>query len=56
MHSVARHPFAEAFITHLGAAGVVCKWNERQVVEAVRNCFGIPAQSAEKPARRAAAN
>ena len=56
MHSMPRHPFAEAFMTHLGAAGVVCKWNERQVVEAVRNCFGIPPLSAEVNARRAAAN
>lgn len=57
MHSQPRHPFAEAFITHLGAAGVVCKWNERQVVDIVRSCFGIPPQSAETPQRtRAAAN
>ena len=56
MHSNPRHPFAEAFITHLGAAGVVCKWNERQVVETVSNCFGRPAQSVETPRRRAAAN
>ena len=56
MHSKPRHPFAEEFITHLGAAGVVCKWNERQVVETVRNCLGIPAQSVPLQGRRAAAN
>ncbi len=55
MHSNPRHPFAEAFITHLGAAGVVCKWNEPQVVDTIRNCFGIPPQSAGAPGRRAAA-
>ncbi len=55
MHSKPRHPFSEAFITHLGAAGVVCKWNERQVVDTVRNCFGIPAQSVPAQAKRAAA-
>ena len=55
MHSKPRHPFAEAFVTHLGAAGVVCKWNDGQVVETVRNCFRIPPQSAEAPGRRAAA-
>ena len=56
MHSKPRHPFAEAFVTHLGAAGVVCKWNEKQVVETIRNCFGLPPQSVSAPARRAAAN
>jgi DNA-binding NtrC family response regulator len=56
MHSTPRHPFAEAFVTHLGAAGVVCKWNERQVVETVRHCFGIPAQAVPVTQRRAAAN
>jgi DNA-binding NtrC family response regulator len=56
MHTQARHPFAEAFVTHLGAAGVVCKWNERQVVETVNNCFGMPPQAAEIPRKRAAAN
>ena len=56
MHSKPRHPFAEAFVTHLGAAGVVCKWNEREVVETVRNCLGIPAQSVPAQQRRAAAN
>ncbi len=55
MHSKPRHPFAEAFVTHLGAAGVVCKWNERQVVETIRNCFGMPPQSAGVAAKRVAA-
>jgi DNA-binding NtrC family response regulator len=48
MHSQPRHPFAEAFVTHLGAAGVVCKWNERQVVEVVRNCLGMPLQEVRR--------
>lgn len=39
MHSTARHPFAEAYLQHLGASGVVCKWNEREVAQAVTNCF-----------------
>ena len=55
MHSQPRHPFAEAFVTHLGAAGVVCKWNERQVVDTIRNCFTIPPQSVDIPRRRTAA-
>lgn len=55
MHNRARHPFAEAFIKHLGAAGVVCKWNEREVVEAVAACFGVPPQFAQLQQGRAAA-
>ena len=38
MHSAARHPFAEAYLRHLGASGVVCKWNDREVADAVQNC------------------
>lgn len=55
MHSRARHPFAEAFVKHLGAAGVVCKWNEQEIVEAVTTCFALPPQFAPREAPRTAA-
>lgn len=54
MHSRPRHPFAEAFIRHLGAAGVVCKWDEQEVIQAVTACFAVPPQFASTPGRRAA--
>jgi DNA-binding NtrC family response regulator len=54
MHTRPRHPFAEAFIAHLGAAGVVCKWDEEDVVSTVRRCLGVPPQSMKPPAGRAA--
>jgi len=54
MHTRPRHPFAEAFVTHLGAAGVVCKWNEGQVVETVQKCLGIPMRPARSVPHRAA--
>ena len=44
MHARPRHPFAEAFISHLGAAGVVCKWNEKEVVEAVSRSLAVTPQ------------
>jgi hypothetical protein len=55
MHSRPRHPFAEAFIKHLGAAGVVCKWNEKEVVDAVVACFGVRPQFVPVEGRRAVA-
>ncbi len=39
MHSEARHPFSEQYLQYLGAHGVACKWNEKEVVEQVRNCL-----------------
>ena len=57
MHSRPRHPFAEAFVKHLGAAGVVCKWNEREVVDSVTACFAVPPQlTPVEQARRMAAS
>src|SRR5512141_1300699 len=38
MHSAARHPFSEPYLRHLGATGIACKWNEKEVLDAVRNC------------------
>jgi DNA-binding response OmpR family regulator len=38
MHSAARHPFSEQYLQHLGAHGVACKWNDKEVVEEVRKC------------------
>ena len=54
MHTRPRHPFAEAFIAHLGAAGVVCKWNEKEVVETVERCLGIPSAAVKYPQGKAA--
>jgi CheY-like chemotaxis protein len=39
MHTVARYPFSEQYLQHLGAHGVACKWNDKQVVEEVRKCL-----------------
>jgi DNA-binding response OmpR family regulator len=36
MHSAARHPFSEPYLRHLGASGIACKWNDKEVLEAVR--------------------
>lgn len=54
MHTRPRHPFAEAFIAHLGAAGVVCKWNQEEVLSTVRRCLGVPPQAVKYPKGRAA--
>lgn len=54
MHTKPRHPFAEAFIAHLGAAGVVCKWNQREVVETVQRCIGVPVPAIKPRGRQAA--
>ena len=56
MHTRPRHPFAEEFITHLGAAGVLCKGNERDVVDAFRSCFNLRPRPVEGQTRRAAAS
>ncbi len=55
MHSTARHPFSEAYLRHLGASGVACKWSEREVLAAVNRCFPIPAGMAKPKVLRAAA-
>lgn len=39
MHSTARHPFSEQYLQHLGAHGVACKWDDKQVLEEVRKCL-----------------
>jgi DNA-binding response OmpR family regulator len=39
MHSAARHPFSEQFLQYLGAHGVACKWDEKQVLEEVKKCL-----------------
>lgn len=54
MHTRPRHPFAEAFIAHLGAAGVVCKWNQKEVIETVERCLGVPPQAMKPRMGRAA--
>jgi CheY-like chemotaxis protein len=38
MHSTARHPFSEQYLQYLGAHGVACKWNDKEVLEEVRKC------------------
>ena len=38
MHSAARHPFSEQYLQYLGAHGVACKWNDKEVLEEVRKC------------------
>jgi len=38
MHSAARHPFSEEYLQFLGAHGVACKWNDKEVLEEVRKC------------------
>ncbi len=55
MHSRPRHPFAEAFVRFLGAAAVVCKWNEAQVIDAVAGCFAIAPQFTPLQGGRSAA-
>src|SRR5690348_16440019 len=39
MHSAARHPFSEAYLRHLGASGVACKWNESEVLDEVEQAI-----------------
>ncbi|MGZ5165797.1 MAG: response regulator [Burkholderiales bacterium] len=39
MHSAARHPFSEQYLQYLGAHGVACKWNDKEVLEEVRRCM-----------------
>lgn len=39
MHSTARHPFSVQYLQHLGAHGVACKWNEKEVVDEIRSCL-----------------
>jgi CheY-like chemotaxis protein len=38
MHSAARHPFSEQYLQYLGAHGVACKWNDKEVLEEVKKC------------------
>jgi DNA-binding NtrC family response regulator len=38
MHSEARHPFSVEYLQHLGAHGVACKWNDKEVLEEVQKC------------------
>ena len=49
MHSAARHPFSEPYLRHLGAKGIACKWNEKEVLDAVRNCPDAQPIMAVKP-------
>ncbi|MGH9522647.1 MAG: response regulator [Terriglobales bacterium] len=57
MHTRPRHPFAEQFIAHLGAAGVVCKWDQEEVLGTVGRCLGVPPQVTKHlPARAAQAS
>lgn len=39
MHSAARHPFSEQYLQYLGAHGVACKWNDKEVLEEVQKCI-----------------
>ena len=39
MHSAARHPFDEQYLQFLGAHGVACKWNDKEVLEEVQKCL-----------------
>ncbi len=39
MHSTARHPFSEQYLQYLGAHGVACKWNDKEVLEEVKKCL-----------------
>jgi CheY-like chemotaxis protein len=55
MHSTARHPFSEAYLRHLGASGTACKWSEREVLEAVRNCLPMTMVAPAPRVMRAAA-
>jgi CheY-like chemotaxis protein len=38
MHSSARHPFSVEYLEYLGAHGVACKWNDKEVLDEVRKC------------------
>jgi CheY-like chemotaxis protein len=38
MHSEERHPFSVPYLEYLGAHGVACKWNDKEVLEEVRKC------------------
>ena len=39
MHSSARHPFSVEYLEYLGAHGVACKWNDKEVLEEVNKCM-----------------
>ena len=39
MHSVARHPFSEAYLRFLGASGIACKWSDEQVKLEIVRCL-----------------
>ncbi len=39
MHSAARHPFSVQYLQYLGAHGVACKWNDKEVLEEVQKCL-----------------
>ncbi len=39
MHSAERHPFSVQYLQYLGAHGVACKWNDREVLEEVNRCL-----------------
>ena len=39
MHSTARNPFSEQYLQLLGAHGVACKWDDKQVLDEVRKCL-----------------